>query len=156
MFVKWLKKQKGVGNDWCRGFSYGFLRLGEEREVKSPAWSWGCSWAGTEKMIQAGSCAQNTEGNPEEEGLSVTGSAVVLEETKDTEMLGRVQAEARRWQKMVHLQSSPRPTQNTNFLQDASSQCGLHSSQRRKCEGELEAQRVHISKNPGCPIRDSV
>lgn len=46
--------------------------------------------------------AQNIEGNPEEKKQSVTGSAVVLEETKETEMLGWVQTEARGWQKMVH------------------------------------------------------
>lgn len=88
--------------------------------------------------------AQNIEGNPEQEGWNVTGSTVVLEETKETEMLGRVQAEARRWKKMVHSPVSFRPSQKTSLLQDASSQCGLHSSQRRKWEGGLEAERVHI------------
>lgn len=41
--------------------------------------------------------APNIDRDPEEEGQSVADSAVVLKETKELEMLGRVQSEARRW-----------------------------------------------------------
>lgn len=71
---------------------------GWERKVTSPAWSQevllGRYWEdGAGRKMDA----QNIEEDPEEEEQSVTGSAVVQEETKELEMLGWVGTETRRW-----------------------------------------------------------